>query len=84
MKEKASRKTDADLERLQYYDSVSELIRCLPAIVHPSHSVLFMVEAPTSKLRVILEMIDYAATSPFLNGYPTESPTGYIHTQFHL
>ena len=59
-KEAAVKKTDMALARLQYYSSLDEMKRCLPAIVHPSHAVMVIVEAPTSKLRVALEMLEQA------------------------
>ena len=57
-KEAAMQKTDMAMRNLQYYDSVASMKRILPAIVHPSQSVMVLVEAPTSKLRVVLEMME--------------------------
>jgi hypothetical protein len=59
-KDAAMKKTDIALGKQQYYSSLQEMQRCLPAIVHPSHSVMVLVEAPTSKLRVVLEMLEQA------------------------
>ena len=59
-KEAARKKTDIALGKLNFYRSIQEMIRTLPAIVHPSHAVMLVVEAPTSKLRVVLEMLELA------------------------
>jgi hypothetical protein len=60
VKEKALKATDTALDNLHYYKDVNELKMYLPALVHPSHAVLIVVEAPTSKARVILSMLEEA------------------------
>jgi hypothetical protein len=60
MRDAAMKKTDIALGKLQYYNDLQEVTRCLPAIVRPSHSVMVLVEAPTSKLRVVLELMEKA------------------------
>ena len=59
-KSQITKKLPACSTKLQYYDTTEEMKRVLPAIVHPSHAVMFVVEAPTSKLRVVLEMLEQA------------------------
>lgn len=58
VRDAAFRKAEAALEKLQYYGDFEQLRRCLPALAHPSQSVIFVVDAQTSKMPIILQMVD--------------------------
>ena len=58
VRDAAFRKAEAALEKLQHYGDFEQLRRCLPALAHPSQSVIFVVDAQTSKMPIILQMVD--------------------------
>ena len=61
--EKAKGKTDMALTKLSYYDSGDDMLKILPSVVMPSHRVLVLIDAPTSKSKVVVKLIDQAAAT---------------------
>jgi len=61
VKEAATRKTDAALQRFNVYASFDEMLKLLPGVILPSQKVLFFVDAPTSKTKIICELVDQVA-----------------------
>ncbi len=58
VKDEAVKRREKAMEKLQYYESLAELIKCLPLSVRPSQAVILVCEAPTSKLRVNTEALE--------------------------
>ena len=61
--EVACAKTDMALTKLSYYESGNALLKTLPTVVMPSHRLVVMIDAPTSKAQIVVKLIDSAAAT---------------------
>ena len=52
-------KVEASMMKISSYQTYDDLERCLAGVVLSSHKVIYLIDAPTSKARVVMSMIDW-------------------------